>query len=160
MCIRDRFWLLSFPLVVFGFNSGAMIAHIIPMMQEKNMSLTMAVLVASLFGPGQIIGRILIMIYGNHKSNIDLFVFCFYSSLIGIIFLYFVNLDFYLAFLFILFNSGAIGSMAILKPLVQNDIFGKVNFGNIHGVLAICFMSGSIAGPWICLLYTSPSPRD
>ena len=39
--------------------------------------------------------------------------------------------------------------MAILKPLVQNDIFGKVNFGNIHGVLAICFMSGSIAGPWI-----------
>ena len=146
---NPRFWLLSFPLVVFGFNSGAMIAHIIPMMQEKNMSLTMAVLVASLFGPGQIIGRILIMIYGNYKSNIDLFVLCFYSSLIGIIILYFVNLDFYLAFLFILFNSGAIGSMAILKPLVQNDIFGKVNFGNIHGVLAICFMSGSIAGPWI-----------
>ena len=146
---NSKFWLLSFPLVVFGFNSGAMIAHIIPMMQEKNMSLTMAVLVASLFGPGQIIGRILIMIYGNHKSNIGLFVLCFYSSLIGIIFLYFVNLNFYLAFLFILFNSGAIGSMAILKPLVQNDIFGKVNFGNIHGVLAICFMSGSIAGPWI-----------
>ena len=22
-------------------------------------------------------------------------------------------------------------------------------FGNIHGILAICFMSGSIAGPWI-----------
>ena len=39
--------------------------------------------------------------------------------------------------------------MAILKPLVQNDIFGKMNFGNIHGILAICFMSGSIAGPWI-----------
>ena len=145
----QKFWLLCFPLFVFGFNAGAIITHIIPMMQEKNLSLTMAVLIASLFGPGQIIGRILIMTYGRNKSNIGLFVLCFYSSLIGIIFLYFINFSFYLAFLFILFNSAAFGSMAILKPLVQNDIFGKMNFGNIHGILAICFMSGSIAGPWI-----------
>ena len=89
------------------------------------------------------------MTYGRNKSNIGLFVLCFYSSLIGLIFLYFINFSFYLAFLFILFNSAAFGSMAILKPLVQNDIFGKMNFGNIHGILAICFMSGSIAGPWI-----------
>ena len=146
---NPKFWLLCFPLFVFGFNAGAIITHIIPMMQEKNLSLTMAVLIASLFGPGQIIGRILIMTYGRNKSNIGLFVLCFYSSLIGIIFLYFVNFSFYLAFLFILFNSAAFGSMAILKPLVQNDIFGKMNFGKIHGILAICFMSGSIAGPWI-----------
>ena len=146
---NPKFWLLCFPLFVFGFNAGAIITHIIPMMQEKNLSLTMAVLIASLFGPGQIIGRILIMTYGRNKSNIGLFVLCFYSSLIGIIFLYFVNFSFYLAFFFILFNSAAFGSMAILKPLVQNDIFGKMNFGNIHGILAICFMSGSIAGPWI-----------
>ena len=146
---NPKFWLLCFPLFVFGFNAGAIITHIIPMMQEKNLSLTMAVLIASLFGPGQIIGRILIMTYGRNKSNIGLFVLCFYSSLIGLIFLYFVNFSFYLAFLFILFNSAAFGSMAILKPLVQNDIFGKMNFGNIHGILAICFTSGSIAGPWI-----------
>ena len=146
---NPKFWLLCFPLFVFGFNAGAIITHIIPMMQEKNLSLTMAVLIASLFGPGQIIGRILIMTYGRNKSNIGLFVLCFYSSLIGIIFLYFVNFSIYLAFLFILFNSAAFGSMAILKPLVQNDIFGKMNFGKIHGILAICFMSGSIAGPWI-----------
>ena len=146
---NPKFWLLCFPLFVFGFNAGAIITHIIPMMQEKNLSLTMAVLIASLFGPGQIIGRILIMTYGRNKSNIGLFVLCFYSSLIGIIFLYFVNFSFYLAFLFILFNSAAFGSMAILKPLVQNDIFGKMNFGKIHGILAICFMSGSITGPWI-----------
>ena len=146
---NPKFWLLCFPLFVFGFNAGAIITHIIPMMQEKNLSLTMAVLIASLFGPGQIIGRILIMTYGRNKSNIGLFVLCFYSSLIGIIFLYFINFSFYLAFLFILFNSAAFGSMAILKPLVQNDIFGKMNFGKIHGILAICFMSGSIAGPWI-----------
>ena len=146
---NPKFWLLCFPLFVFGFNAGAIITHIIPMMQEKNLSLTMAVLIASLFGPGQIIGRILIMTYGRNKSNIGLFVLCFYSSLIGLIFLYFINFSFYLAFLFILFNSAAFGSMAILKPLVQNDIFGKMNFGKIHGILAICFMSGSIAGPWI-----------
>ena len=146
---NPKFWLLCFPLFVFGFNAGAIITHIIPMMQEKNLSLTMAVLIASLFGPGQIIGRILIMTYGRNKSNIGLFVLCFYSSLIGIIFLYFVNFSFYLAFLFILFNSAAFGSMAILKPLVQNDIFGKMNFGKIHGILAICFTSGSITGPWI-----------
>ena len=146
---NPKFWLLCFPLFVFGFNAGAIITHIIPMMQEKNLSLTMAVLIASLFGPGQIIGRILIMTYGRNKSNIGLFVLCFYSSLIGIIFLYFINFSFYLAFLFILFNSAAFGSMAILKPLVQNDIFGKMNFGKIHGILAICFMSGSITGPWI-----------
>jgi len=146
---NPKFWLLCFPLFVFGFNAGAIITHIIPMMQEKNLSLTMAVLIASLFGPGQIIGRVLIMTYGRNKSNIGLFVLCFYSSLIGIIFLYFINFSFYLAFLFILFNSAAFGSMAILKPLVQNDIFGKMNFGKIHGILAICFMSGSIAGPWI-----------
>ena len=96
---NPKFWLLSFPLFVFGFNAGAIITHIIPMMQEKNLSLTMAVLIASLFGPGQIIGRILIMTYGRNKSNIGLFVLCFYSSLIGIIFLYFVNFSFYLAFL-------------------------------------------------------------
>ena len=146
---NPKFWLLCFPLFVFGFNAGAIITHIIPMMQEKNLSLTMAVLIASLFGPGQIIGRILIMTYGRNKSNIGLFVLCFYSSLIGLIFLYFINFSFYLAFLFILFNSAAFGSMAILKPLVQNDIFGKMNFGKIHGILAICFTSGSITGPWI-----------
>ena len=102
---NPRFWLLCFPLFVIGFNVGAITTHIIPMMQEKNMSLTMAVLIASLFGPGQIIGRILIMTYGHNKSNISLFVVCFYSILIGITFLYFVNISFYLAFLFILFSS-------------------------------------------------------
>ena len=72
--LNPRFWLLCFPLFVIGFNIGAITTHIIPMMQEKNMSLTMAVLIASLFGPGQIIGRILIMTYGHNKSNISLFV--------------------------------------------------------------------------------------
>jgi len=67
---NPKFWLLCSPLFVFGFNAGAIITHIIPMMQEKNLSLTMAVLIASLFGPGQIIGRILIMTYGRNKSNI------------------------------------------------------------------------------------------
>ena len=68
---------------------------------------------------------------------------------VGMIFLYFININHYLAFLFVLFNSSAYGSMAILKPLVQNDTFGQKNFGNIHGILALQYMIGSIAGPWI-----------
>ena len=144
-----RFWLFSFSLFVIGFNIGAITTHVIPMLQEKGMSLSQAVLTASLFGPGQVIGRILVMIYGSDKSNLKLFVICFYSMVVGMIFLYFININHYLAFLFVLFNSSAYGSMAILKPLVQNDTFGRKNFGNIHGILALQYMIGSIAGPWI-----------
>ena len=74
-----RFWLFSFSLFVIGFNIGAITTHVIPMLQEKGMSLSQAVLTASLFGPGQVIGRILVMIYGSDKSNLKLFVICFYS---------------------------------------------------------------------------------
>ena len=42
-----------------------------------------------------------------------------------------------------------LSNTAILKPLVQNDTFGQKNFGNIHGILALQYMIGSIAGPWI-----------
>ena len=144
-----RFWLFSFSLFVIGFNIGAITTHVIPMLQEKGMSLSQAVLTASLFGPGQVIGRILVMIYGSDKSNLKLFVICFYSMVVGMIFLYFININHYLAFLFVLFNSSAYGSMAILKPLVQNDTFGQKNFGNVHGILALQYMIGSILGPWI-----------
>lgn len=144
-----RFWLFSFSLFVIGFNIGAITTHVIPMLQEKGMSLSLAVLTASMFGPGQVIGRILVMIFGGNKSNLKLFVICFYSMVVGMIFLYFININHYLAFLFVLFNSSAYGSMAILKPLVQNNTFGQKNFGNIHGILALQYMIGSILGPWI-----------
>ena len=144
-----RFWLFSFSLFVIGFNIGAITTHVIPMLQEKGMSLSLAVLTASMFGPGQVIGRILVMIFGGNKSNLKLFVICFYSMVVGMIFLSFININHYLAFLFVLFNSSAYGSMAILKPLVQNDAFGQKNFGNLHGILALQYMIGSILGPWI-----------
>ena len=119
------------------------------MLQDKGLSLALAVLTASMFGPGQVLGRILVMIFGGNKANIKLFVICFYSLILGTIFLYFINFNHYLAFLFVLFNSAAYGSMAILKPLVQNDAFGQKNFGNVHGILALLYMIGSILGPWI-----------
>ena len=92
-----RFWLFSFSLFVIGFNIGAITTHVIPMLQEKGMSLSQAVLTASLFGPGQVIGRILVMIYGSDKSNLKLFVICFYSMVVGMIFLYFININHYLS---------------------------------------------------------------
>ena len=145
----NRFWLFSFSLFVVGFNAGAITTHVIPMLQDKGLSLALAVLTASMFGPGQVLGRILVMIFGGNKANLKLFVICFYSLILGTIFLYFINVNHYLAFLFVLFNGSAYGSMAILKPLVQNDTFGQKNFGNVHGILALLYMIGSISGPWI-----------
>ena len=143
---KINFWILTISLTSGFFIFSLYTTHILLILDFKNISTNQSILIASLIGPSQVLGRFIFMFFGKYLSNVLLYCLTTLFILISLIFIYFANVHIFFAFLFVFFYGIAHGTRAIISTFVQKDILGLKSFGKIRGYISlICLLTLSLA---------------
>ena len=143
------FWLLAFGFALGAVVHGATLHHLLPILNEKGVGADRAVLVASLIGPMQIVGRLALMASERLVSNHILALVAFLMMGLSTVLLLFGGSAALAVFGFVVLFGCAYGIISILRPLIAREILGEEQFGAKSGALALPFLIGSAISPYL-----------
>jgi predicted MFS family arabinose efflux permease len=146
---KPQFWIIGLAFPIMALNHGILLNHIMPLLTEKGVLETTAVLVASTIGPMQVFGRIVMTVLGNRVTTMQVAAFAFGGVVIASLLLLFAGVSPAFAFAFAVFQGGAYGLTSIIKPAITADFLGRTGYGAIAGWLALPYLVGFAFAPHI-----------
>jgi predicted MFS family arabinose efflux permease len=149
---KAAFWLIGFGFATVGLTHGMLITHIRPIMESRGVSEALGVTVASLVGPMQVLGRVVMV---SLQARLDIHgaaVGCFLGMALGAGILLVSTGSPLLAVGFVIPYGAAYGVISIVRPVVTAELLGRAGFGTISGMLAVPYMLGSAAAPSVAAL--------
>ena len=141
------FWLLALSFTTIAINHGLLITHLLPLFAERNISNALAVTAASMIGPMQVAGRVVMIFAERYVSMYAVCGATFLCIFFGVGALIFAGTNPALVFMFVILHGSGYGVTSITRPVVTVGLLGSENFGAISGVIALCFMSGFALSP-------------
>ena len=141
------FWFIGASFCLIAINHGLLLSHMLAILTERGLHPVTSVLMASLVGPMQIVGRIIMLIF---EKRVTVFAICFgsFNALFvagwAIYFGSGVNI---LIVLFIIAQGCGYGILSIIRPTVIAEFLGRRDFGIVSGMLAIGFVLGMAIAP-------------
>ncbi|MEM8949649.1 MAG: MFS transporter [Pseudomonadota bacterium] len=149
---QPAFWRLAILFVAVAVNHGVLLTHLLPMLAERGVAVGTAVLAASMIGPMQVLGRVMMMTLGRNASSRGIVVACLGSTALAALLLLSAGASPLLLFGFVALQGAGYGVTSIVRPIFIAEQFGRENFGTVAGMLAIAFIGGSAAAPTIAAL--------
>ncbi len=146
---KPAFWLIALVFPLLAMEHGMLIAHIIPLLVERGFSVATAVLTASIFGPMQVLGRILLMLSERRIKPNAIILLPFIGATLAALFLLGAGLNTPLVFLFAALQGASLGLISILKPVIIANKLGSAAYGAISGWLAVPYLIGGAVGPFM-----------
>lgn len=146
---RREFWLLGIAFPLIALNHGILLNHIIPILVDRGLTEAMAVSVASLIGPSQVAGRLVMMRFDHRVSAVTLSVVAFAGLSLAAAVLFLAGATPLLAFVFAATQGATYGVTNILKPVITAESLGTTGFGGISGLLAMPNLAGFAVAPFI-----------
>ena len=128
---------------------GATLHHFLPLLKERNIPAEMAVLAASLIGPMQVAGRLILSLLQHRISNHVISMSCFIIMGSSMILLLGVASSPELVFVFVMLFGSGYGLVSIIRPVIARDILGHANFGVNYGMITLIYMMGSAISPFL-----------
>lgn len=147
--VNPLFWLLFWTYFAFALNHSMIITHIIPMVSELDISQTTAILAASLIGPMQVVGRMIMQIFHNRVSPIVIAGFALVSMILASFMAMAAHWVAALVFLFVFFQGSGNGVSSVIRPMLTAQLLGRTKFGEISGYLAFPFIAAFAIGPFL-----------
>ncbi len=128
---------------------GAILHHLLPLLDERDVSKEIAILCASLIGPMQVVGRLVMMAIEKKVSNQFLVCLCFWLMAGAVVLLISAAALPVLIFSFVLLFGAGYGMVSIVRPVITRDILGEQGFGEKSGGMALFYLTGAALAPWI-----------
>jgi predicted MFS family arabinose efflux permease len=133
--VADYAWLAA-AFALITFVSSALLVHLITLLKSAGLDAKQAVLVASLIGPMQVLGRILEFTFARHIRPLAIGAISFVLMLLALTALFFVQGLALPAFLFAALFGFSNGIITIARGTVPAALFGRVGYGALLGKLA------------------------
>lgn len=144
---RPVFWLLAVAFSSTALTHGMLISHLLPLLDERHVAPAMAVLAASLIGPMQVFGRVLLMAFDHRVSMVWVGALSFSLMIAATVMLFFAGASSTLLIGFALILGAGYGVTSITKPVVTAAVMGRANFGAIAGAMAVPYMMAYAFSP-------------
>jgi len=154
------FWLLAIAFTAIAIDHGMLLTHMLPIMDDRGTTPEIAVLAASMIGPMQVTGRIVMMMAERHVSIFGIAIGCFIGMGSAAAILLGATGMLGLIFIFVVLQGAAYGVTSIVRPVITAELLGKENFGAISGMLAVPFMIGYAGAPIFSALIWSAGGYD
>lgn len=146
------FWMIGIGFTTIGIVHGMIISHIRPILDDRDVATALAVLIASMFGPMQVLGRIVMIAIDRYVSAIGMALICFLGIAAGLTILAAARIEPMLSLVFVVPYGAAYGIASIVRPVLTAELLGRANFGVIAGLLALPYMLGFAIGPTLAAL--------
>lgn len=159
--LRNRvFWMVGIGFTTIGIVHGMIISHIRPILDDRAVATALAVTIASMFGPMQVLGRIAMIAIERYFSAIGMALLCFLGIAAGLAILAAARTEPMLAMVFVIPYGAAYGIASIVRPVLTAELMGRANFGLIAGLLALPYMLGFAVGPTMAALVWGAAGYD
>ncbi|MEM7057947.1 MAG: MFS transporter [Pseudomonadota bacterium] len=154
------FWYIAIAFSTIGIVHGMIISHIRPILDDRDVATALAVFIASMFGPMQVLGRVLMVTLGKGLSTIFQGILCFCGIAGGLALLYLARMEPWLALVFVVPYGASYGVVSIVRPVLTAEYLGRAGFGVISGMLGAPYMLGFAAGPTLAALIWGAAGYD
>lgn len=128
-------WLTA-SLALATFVVGVMAVHVIPLLTSAGLTLEQAVLISTLFGPIQVMGRLIEMSVARHVSAVTSGFVPFVLMAVALAALVAVDGFGAAAFVFIAAYGVGNGVLTIVRGTAPAELFGKEGLGGVLGQLS------------------------
>lgn len=142
------FWLLAAGFTLLAVNHGVILNHILPLLRERGFDAASAVFAASMIGPMQVVGRIVMMLTPSRVSTRAIVLTCFVGITFATLALIGAAGFPLLIAGFVLLHGASFGVMSIAKPAITRDTMGAANFGAVAGAMAVPYLLGVAVAPF------------
>lgn len=149
---KPTFWFIGLGFATVGLTHGMLITHIRPIMESRGVGEGIGVLVASMVGPMQVLGRVIMVSVQRRVDIHGVAACCFIGMGVGAVALLFATGSEVLAIGFVVPYAASYGVISIVRPVVTAELLGRAGFGTIAGMLAVPYMLGSAAAPSVAAL--------
>jgi MFS family permease len=130
------FAFLSTSFALSAFITSAISVHVVNLLQSKGLGVASSVLVASLIGPMQVVGRLVELAFGRRLSSIFVGAATLVLLVFSLISLSLVSAQLGIAILFAATYGCANGIQTIVRGTVPAELFGHEGYGQMVGRLA------------------------
>jgi len=144
---RPAFWLLGVGFGCMGLVHGLVLSHLLPILADRGIGEATAVLAASMIGPMQVAGRVVVVATERRVNTFGVAMFCYVGMGLGATALLFAGVAPWLVAVFVMLYGPGYGTGSIVRPTLTAEVLGRRRFGTISGMLAIPFMGGFAIGP-------------
>ena len=141
------FWLLAGAWVMTALGHGAVMTHMLPILDDRGLHPETAVLAASMIGPMQVAGRLAMMAAERHVSTLTIALGTYVATGLAAAALLGAGAASGLIVAFVVLHGAGYGVTSITRPVVVADVLGREGFGVTSGLLAIAFVGGGAAAP-------------
>lgn len=144
---RVEFWVIAVMFGLIWLNHGVLLTYVLELFQDRGASLAMATLAASCFGPAQVLGRLVLMMYEARITNaMATLVSLALVALAGLVLLA-AGLAPWLVFVMAVVQGAGVGLLSILRPVLVAEVLGRRGFGAVSGAAAVAPILASAAAP-------------
>ena len=141
------FWLLAIAIFLAALDHGMLISHVLPILDDRGIDAGLAVLAASLIGPMQVAGRLVLMATDRFASTVVASTGCFAMMAMAGICLLHADAAASLLVGFVVLQGAGIGVASVMRPVVTAELLGLRNFGVVSGMIGLMHMGGYALGP-------------
>jgi predicted MFS family arabinose efflux permease len=144
---RPAFWLLACAFSMLYLNHVTLVTHLLPLLAERGVSLTDAVLTTSLLGPSQVAGRLLMMSLERRTSVNALGVIALAFVVVAAMLIQFADAVTAGLVLFAVLQGAGMGMNSIARPVITANLLGRSGFGAIAGTIAATVVFATAVAP-------------
>jgi len=144
---RPAFWLLGFAFGTIGLVHGLVLPHLLPILADRGIGEATAVLAASMIGPMQVVGRVVVLATERRVNTFGVAMGCYLGMAAGGTALFLAGVAPWLVAVYVLLHGSAYGTASIMRPVLTAEVLGRRRFGTIAGMLAIPLMGSFAIGP-------------
>jgi MFS family permease len=144
---RPEFWMLGFAFGTIGLVHGQVLSHLLPILADRGIGGAMAVLAASMIGPMQVLGRVVMVATERRVNTFGVAMACYMGMGAGCAALLLAGVAPWLVAVFVMLYGAAYGTASIVRPVLTAEVLGRRRFGVTAGMLAIPYMGGFAIGP-------------
>lgn len=152
---RSAFWLLAFAFALLHMNHVTLVTHLLPMLTERGVELTSAVLVASLLGPSQVAGRLVMMSLERRVSIAAFGLLSLAFVCVAAMLVQFTDALLPALVLVAILQGAGVGMATITRPIIVAEILGRKNYGVVAGAIASAVMLATALAPFCAALIWS-----
>lgn len=144
--VTGRFWMLAAVFSCVALNHWMLVNFAVPIFTERGAPQALAVTAASVIGPAQVAGRLVLMRFESRIGTAAATQLTFLGMAVGTGLLWLAGLEPLAIFAFAVVQGGAIGIMTILRPVLIAEVMGPAGYGAIAGTIQIpALLAGAVA---------------
>lgn len=146
------FYLLALAFPMMGLNHGMLLNHLLPLLDERGMAPALAVLAASLIGPMQVVGRLVMMVFEDRVSSLTVTLISFGGVVIAALLLLASQMAPALVFAAVILQGATYGLISIMKPVIIAELMGREGIAGIMGWMALPYLASFALAPFLAAL--------